>query len=214
MATSARQKTVRAEVGAGDDARAQRIAGILDAALDLFAEHGVARVTIKDIGRACDMNAAMIYYYFENKEDLFRATIERAIGRMLARYRDLQAAHDDPVERIDGWFEVNVALKESGTKLAKIMSDYSFAGSRFPSVDRLIAELYARECAILEDNIAECVRRGMFQGIDAKRLAHVVSVHLDGIFYAAMTRRGADLGLMVSDLKRLLWDHLAAGKGR
>ena len=43
--------------------RNQRASEIMDAALHLFAENGVSRVTIKDIGRACDLNAAMIYYY-------------------------------------------------------------------------------------------------------------------------------------------------------
>lgn len=209
MATPAKRSSRRADGNPGNDSRAQRVFEILDAALDLFAEHGVSRVTIKDIGRACDMNAAMIYYYFENKEDLFRAAVEHAITQMLERYQDLQSAHHDPVDLINDWFEVNIALKDPGTKLAKIMSDYAFAGSRFPSVDRLIAELYERECTILEENIAECVRRGLFKNVNPKTLAQFVSIHLDGIFFAAVIRSGMDLAEMVNGLKRLLWDQLA-----
>ncbi len=52
-------------------------------ALDLFAERDFASVTIKDIANACGVNTALIYYYFTNKEDLFRATIENAITEAL-----------------------------------------------------------------------------------------------------------------------------------
>ena len=45
-------------------------------AFDLFSERHVASVTIKDIARETGVNTALIYYYFENKEDLFGAVIE------------------------------------------------------------------------------------------------------------------------------------------
>ena len=212
MAVAEQKPPPRSDADPGVDNRSQRISEILEAALDLFAEHGFARVTIKSIGRACGMNAALIYYYFENKEDLFRAVIERAITQMLERYRDLQSTHDDPVRLIDDWFEVNVALKDPGTKLSKIMSDYSFAGSRFPSADCLIEQLYQREIAILEENIAECVRRGIFSDVNPRDLARFVSIHLDGIFFASMIRSDMDLADMVNDLKRLLWNNLASDR--
>jgi DNA-binding transcriptional regulator YbjK len=48
-------------------------------ALDLFAERNFAAVTIKDIASALGVNTALIYYYFDSKEDLFRAAIESAL---------------------------------------------------------------------------------------------------------------------------------------
>ena len=193
--------------GGGD--RKQRAAEIMDAALHLFAENGVSRVTIKDIGRACDLNAAMIYYYFENKEDLFRASIEHAITQLMERYRDLRVAHDDPRDLINDWLEVNLQLEGPLTNLAKIMSDYAFAETRFPSVDRLIDQLYEQECTILEENIAECVKRGIFKGVDAKSLARFVSIHLDGVFFASVIRSNTDLAEMINALKQLLWNQIA-----
>ena len=156
------------------DNRSKRISELLQAALDLFAEHGFVRVTAKSIGRACGMNAAKIYYYFENKEDLFRAVIERAIAQMPDRYRDMQSAHNDPV--------------------------------------RLIEQLYEREVVILEENIAERVRRGNFSDVDPRDLARFVSVHLDRIIFASLIRSDMDLAEMVNDLKRILWTNLATSR--
>ena len=59
---------------------AARVDKFLAAALDLFAERNFASVTIKDIARALRVNTALIYYYFDSKTDLFRATIEHAVA--------------------------------------------------------------------------------------------------------------------------------------
>ena len=52
----------------GPSVRAERLT---EAALDLFAERGFAAVTIKDITAEIGVNPALIYYYFDGKEDLF-----------------------------------------------------------------------------------------------------------------------------------------------
>ena len=60
----------------------------LATSLELFAERNFASVTIKDIAQSLDVNPALIYYYFDSKTDLFRATIEAAeeavVNAMLA----------------------------------------------------------------------------------------------------------------------------------
>ena len=48
-------------------------------ALELFANAHYTLVSIKDIGRAANVNSAMIYYHFKDKEDLFRAAIGCAV---------------------------------------------------------------------------------------------------------------------------------------
>jgi TetR/AcrR family transcriptional regulator len=68
---------------------------ILDAAERLFATQGFAATTIKQIGTAAGVNAALLYYYFEDKEQLYYAVLHRVIGtlseRVVAR---MGAAHD------------------------------------------------------------------------------------------------------------------------
>ena len=59
-------------------------------AMDLFCERDFASVTIKDIARAAKVNSALIYYYFADKEDLFRVMIEHAILRALDNYARLK----------------------------------------------------------------------------------------------------------------------------
>lgn len=182
-------------------------------ALRLFAERDFKRVTIKEIARHCDINTALIYYYFENKEDLFRAAIEHAIAQAIGRYQ--QVHHDDhnPVQRISDWFEINARLATSMGKLLKIMLDYSLSDLRFDSVDGLIREFYENERLILSQNIRKGMSLGLFRSVDAERVALFVSSHLDGVEFAAMIRRDLDRRAMISDLEAWLWAHLGYDHG-
>jgi AcrR family transcriptional regulator len=52
---------------------------ILDAALEVFAECGVAAARLEDIGKRAGVSKATIYLYFPNKETLFREVIRGTV---------------------------------------------------------------------------------------------------------------------------------------
>ena len=53
-------------------------------------------MTIKDIAKALGVNTALIYYYFDSKTDLFRATIEHAVARAFENVHALDDKSADP----------------------------------------------------------------------------------------------------------------------
>ena len=57
---------------------------ILDAAEKLFAARGFDGVTIKEIGVEAQQNAALLYYYFDSKETLFREVLTRGVSQLIA----------------------------------------------------------------------------------------------------------------------------------
>ncbi|WP_280421119.1 TetR/AcrR family transcriptional regulator [Nocardia carnea] len=50
-------------------------AAILAAAQELFAERGYERATVRDIATRAGVNQALLFRYFGNKDELFRATM-------------------------------------------------------------------------------------------------------------------------------------------
>src|SRR2546428_13516039 len=50
---------------------------IIDAAMRVFSQKGFSRATNKDIAREAGITPGLIYHYFENKEALLKAMIER-----------------------------------------------------------------------------------------------------------------------------------------
>ena len=58
---------------------------ILDVAESLFARKGYDGTTIKLIGGGAGLNPALIYYYFDGKEGLYKAVLQRFFDTVLAQ---------------------------------------------------------------------------------------------------------------------------------
>jgi TetR/AcrR family transcriptional regulator len=55
---------------------------ILDAALREFSVHGLAGARTESIAAAAGVNKALLYYYFDSKEELYLAALEMIAGRV------------------------------------------------------------------------------------------------------------------------------------
>lgn len=180
----------------------------MDAALDLFAEKDYAAVTMQDIARASGLTYSLIYYYFRNKEDLFKSTMRHLIARTMENYAQIRAKHDDPVDLIEDWFANNLELSAPLRKLVKIMFDYSGPRGRSLAVDKAIGEFYAEERGILAASIRDGIARGLFQPVDPEQAAAFVSTHIDGIFFGSTVRPDVDLAEAMERLRTVLWQLL------
>jgi AcrR family transcriptional regulator len=75
--------------------RRDRREDILQASLHLFAEKGFHGTSMRDIARSADITEGLIYHYFENKRDLFRAIIDEHSFLPLLRTLPELAEHLD-----------------------------------------------------------------------------------------------------------------------
>jgi AcrR family transcriptional regulator len=190
------------------DRRNEELASI---ALDLFAQHGFFGVSIKQIAHKARVNPALIYYYYEDKADLFRAAIVHAVSSAHEQYLRLLSRYDDPLGRIHAWLESNVVVAQRIRSLVKIMLDYSGSTLRNPGIDRAIREFYALERRILVENIRRGISEKVFRATDPDKLAALISVHLDGVMVAASIRATFDMDAAIGDLKEMLTRYVGDG---
>ena len=75
---------------------------ILDAAERAFADFGFGGASIRAIARDADVNQAMVHYYYQNKDQLFSAVVERRAGDINERRdRALDALFDNAVPTLE-----------------------------------------------------------------------------------------------------------------
>jgi len=79
---------------------------ILAAALREFATQGFAGARVDVIARRAAINKRMLYHYFGNKEQLFRAVLRHKIAERRAWAANLAS---DPAERLPFWFKTACA---------------------------------------------------------------------------------------------------------
>lgn len=73
---------------------------ILAAALGEFALHGLGGARMDRIAERAAVNKRLIYYYFENKESLFLAVLERAYESIRGEEQQLNLTQIEPIEAI------------------------------------------------------------------------------------------------------------------
>ncbi|GAA1778012.1 TetR/AcrR family transcriptional regulator [Nocardioides hankookensis] len=75
---------------------------ILDAAAELFADHGVNAVGMGEIARAAGCSRATVYRYFEDRHALHLAFVRREARRIGVRVSVETAPLRDPTDRLTG----------------------------------------------------------------------------------------------------------------
>jgi AcrR family transcriptional regulator len=73
---------------------------ILDAATELFAEHGFSEMVTQMLAERLGVGKGTIYRYFPSKCDLFLAAVDRGMSRLRERVDARIAGVDEPLERI------------------------------------------------------------------------------------------------------------------
>lgn len=182
-----------------------RAMAFLAAALDLFSTREFTEVTIKDIAEIVGVNAALIYYYFDNKEDLFRASLEYAVNRALTHYQELAKLHSDPVELIEAWLATHIELVVPIRQMVKILMDYSLTRAHQRVIDGVIAGFYDEESRILTGAIRRGIEKGIFEAVAPGEVALFVSTHLDGVMVRSLIQKQLEIATAIAGLRSVLW---------
>jgi len=101
---------------------------LLDAALRVFAANGYRATRLEQIAEAAGVTKGTIYYYFENKDDLFRQAVDQRRRAMFTRLSDVLERGEGPVSvRMrhairTGWQD---AIGQDGSILRLIIGEVS-----------------------------------------------------------------------------------------
>ncbi len=176
-------------------ARSQRTrAAILDAAEALFAERGFDATRLEDVAERVGIRRASIFYYFKDKQAVYRAVLGEVLSGLHARVEEALSSDAPLAQRIE----------------AGVTAWVDYVGAR-PSLARLLLREVAdatpeRRPALLEHTapFVELIRREVFDREDLReaRLAPIDPAHLAStiagstvFFVAAMPTLVPDLGL-------------------
>ena len=105
---------------------------VLDAALDLFAQHGVSGTSLQMIADAVGITKVAVYHQFRTKDNIVLAVTERELFR-LAPALDAAEAHCDELAARD---ELLVRVIEMAVRDRRLVRTLQFD----PVVVRLLAE--------------------------------------------------------------------------
>jgi AcrR family transcriptional regulator len=95
---------------------------ILEVAAREFADRGFAGARVDEIADQTRTTKRMIYYYFDSKEQLFVAVLERAYATIRAAEQTIEVDHLDPPAAIRRLAELTFDHQESHPDFSRLVS--------------------------------------------------------------------------------------------
>ena len=122
----------------------QSRAAILKAAVREFAQEGVAGARIDAIARSAKVNKALLYYYFEDKEALYRAVLDQVFGGVRAAIHNALSQELSPRERLASYIGAHFDYIAANPLYPRIVQAEFLRAGRDPSRLERIAKQYFR----------------------------------------------------------------------
>jgi len=193
--------------------REQRRNGLIDAAEKLFFERGYDNVTMDEIADEAEVNKALLYYYFKNKEALFFAVDLRGVRILHELYVKCSNLN------VDGYNKIKLMI-QSLFEFSKDYPDY-FRIYRYARTERfqMSDNKDAKELVDLTTGIwrimVEAILQGMNDGtirkdVDPVEMSIYINVmsmgalNIDMSFKLILEGRGIHQDKFWEDLQRFL----------
>lgn len=160
---------------------------IIEKARELFAVFGFKKTTMDEIATKCGMSKATLYYYFESKEDVFRAVIDFEFDIFKGKMDEAISKAKTPSDKIRSFF-VNrfIYIKELANYYRTITSEYL---EHYAFIEHERLKFNHWEIQSLQSILYEGVEKGMFDISDTRATAIAFVFALRGLEHPILFRQ-------------------------
>ncbi|HWP13774.1 MAG TPA: TetR/AcrR family transcriptional regulator [Ramlibacter sp.] len=139
-------------------------ATILAAARDEFAEHGLGGARMDRIAERAGLNKRLIYYYFEDKEQLFRAVLEQAYLQIREEERKLNLLGLKPAEAVRRLVEFTWDYYLAHPEFLTLLNSANLHRARHLQGSERVREMNSPLIATLGEILERGRKEGSFRG--------------------------------------------------
>jgi AcrR family transcriptional regulator len=152
---------------------------ILTAAIRCFARYGYHKTTLDDIATAIGMSKPSLYYYYKNKESIFREAVEADATKFRALLSEKFASETTASGKLSCLLKTKLQLFRERVDMLDL-SVQVIIETR-PVIERIFREFRQREVDILTDILHEGMESGEFRQNDPQRVADSIRAVMDAL---------------------------------
>jgi len=176
---------------------------ILQIAQEIFSKYGYKKTTLDDIANAVRKGKSSLYYYFNSKEDLFQAVIEKEVEILKQALEKVVFRSMDPEEKLREYMIAKLTTFRGLANLYNVMeNDVTAIGF----IDEIKERNAKDEFRMIKRILIEGVRRDKFQIDDLNLTAVGITTAMKGLEMplAAGSHHGMDIEMSVDNFVRIL----------
>ena len=106
---------------------------ILDSATKLFSKKGYSSTSMDELATMCDLNKAMIFYYYKSKQGLYEAVIVEVLDEIYKNILKDSEICETPSQELESFIKTYASFAFSHPYLpALLLKELSDSGSQIP----------------------------------------------------------------------------------
>lgn len=164
---------------------------ILDAADHMLARYGYQKTTADDLAREAGIGRRTVYVHFTSKEEIFLASIDRVVDRLIDDLKRTLYSGGSAEERLRRMLTARILFRFDCVHAYHESLDDMFSVLRGQYLDRR-EQHFQKEADVFSHVIAEGQRSGQLRSGDTQTLARTLLLATNGLLPYALS--GRELG--------------------
>lgn len=152
---------------------------LIEVARELFDKNGKKDVTMNDIAEASKKGRRTLYTYFNNKEEIYKAVIDKELDQVIERLYLVTAETTEPDIKLTNHIITHLdAIKYIVTRNGSLRADFFHD---IYEVERTRRKVDVKEIALIKNILIEGVAKRVFKNMDTDLSAMIIFYAIKGL---------------------------------
>jgi len=152
---------------------------LIEVARQLFAKNGKKDVTMNDIAEASKKGRRTLYTYFNNKEEIYKAVIDKELDTIIERLDVVSTQKTEPDVKLTNHILTHLdAVKDVVSRNGSLKADFFHD---IYEVERKRRKIDVLEIALIRSIISEGIEKGIFKRMDPDLSSMIIFYAIKGL---------------------------------
>jgi AcrR family transcriptional regulator len=152
---------------------------LIEVARGLFARNGKKSITMNDIAKASKKGRRTLYTYFNNKEEIYKAVIDKELDTILERLKIVSGQKSEPDVKLKNHILAHLdAVKNVVNRNGSLSADFF---RDIYEVERKRRKIDVSEIALLREIISEGIEKNIFKRMDVDLSSLIIFYAIKGL---------------------------------
>ena len=160
---------------------------IVNVARNIFAKFGFRKTTMEEIAQAARKGKSSIYHYFNSKEDIFNAVVEKETRALHLALSEAINTSSTPEEKLKAYIQTRMDTISKLANLYSALKDEYL--DHFSFIEKIRSHFDQEEIKMIKEILVEGVNKGDFVVENLEITAFGIITALKGLEYPIFVKK-------------------------